>query len=215
LLKDLPITEFLVQTASAEPLPGGGCTAALSAALAASLTEMVANLTIGRKEFQAVEEDMQEIAQAAADLRTKLQDDIDNDAQAYQAVLAAFQLPKNTDDQKKKRSSAIQAAFKTAATVPLGVARDAINIMDLAARAITNGNPNAVTDGAVAVLAARTAALAAIYNVKINLTAIKDTAFVADLTREIEDIEHQVIEKEKEILAQVKICDTSIIKNLL
>ncbi len=205
MLKDLTITEFLEQTASAEPLPGGGCTAALNAALAASLTEMVANLTIGRKEFQAVEEDMQEIAQAAADLRTKLQNDIDNDAQAYQAVLAAFKLPKNTDDQKKERSKAIQQAFKTAATVPLGVARDALQIMDLAARAITDGNPNAVSDGAVAVLAARTAALAAAYNVKINLTAIKDTAFVAELTREIEELEQQVIDKETEILAQVDV----------
>ena len=203
MLKDLPITEFLKQTASAEPLPGGGCTAALSAALAASLTEMVTNLTIGREEFQAVEEDMQEIAQAAADLRTKLQNDIDNDAQAYQAVLAAFKLPRNTDDQKKQRSDAIQQAFKTAATVPLGVARNAIKIMDLAARAITNGNPNAVTDGAVAVLAARTAALAAIYNVKINLSAIEDKAFVAELTREIEELEQQVLAKEKKILTQV------------
>ncbi|MGD9055045.1 MAG: cyclodeaminase/cyclohydrolase family protein [Desulfobacterales bacterium] len=205
MLKDLTITEFLEQTASAEPLPGGGCTAALNAALAASLTEMVANLTIGRKEYQAVEEDMQEIAQATADLRTKLQNDIDNDAQAYQAVLAAFKLPKNTDDQKKERSKTIQQAFKTAATVPLGVARDALQIMDLAARAITDGNPNAVSDGAVAVLVARTAALAAAYNVKINLTAIKDTAFVAELTREIEELEQQVIDKEKEILAQVHV----------
>lgn len=205
MLKDLTITEFLEQTASAEPLPGGGCTAALNAALAASLTEMVANLTIGRKEFQAVEEDMQKIAQAAADLRTKLQNDIDNDAQAYQAVLAAFKLPKNTDDQKKERSKAIQQAFKSAATVPLGVARDALQIMDLAARAITDGNPNAISDGAVAVLAARTAALAAAYNVKINLTAIKDTAFVAELTREIEELEQQVIDKETEILAQVHV----------
>ena len=73
MLKDLTITEFLEQTASAEPLPGGGCTAALTAALAAGLTEMVANLTIGRKEFQAVEDEMKKIANAAADLRKKLQ----------------------------------------------------------------------------------------------------------------------------------------------
>ncbi|MBT8331131.1 MAG: cyclodeaminase/cyclohydrolase family protein [Deltaproteobacteria bacterium] len=205
MLKDLTITEFLEKTASSEPLPGGGCTAALNAALAASLTEMVANLTIGRKEFQAVEDDMQEIAQAAADLRTKLANDIENDAQAYQEVLAAFKLPKNTDEEKKQRSGAIQQAFKTAATVPLGVARDAVNIMDLAARAIKDGNPNAVSDGAVAVLAARTAALAAVFNVKINLSSIKDTAFVAELTQEIEVLEVQVIEKEKEILAQVNI----------
>ena len=203
MLKDLTITEFLERTASPEPLPGGGCTAALNAALAASLTEMVANLTLGRKEFQTVEEDMREIAQAAADLRTKLQNDIDNDAQAYQAVLAAFKLPKNTDDEKKQRSNAIQQAFKTAATVPLNVARDAITLMDLAARAINAGNPNAVTDGAVGVLAARTAALAAAYNVKINLSAIKDTEFVTELTREIEALEQQTITKEKEILAQV------------
>ncbi|MEJ2727312.1 MAG: cyclodeaminase/cyclohydrolase family protein [Deltaproteobacteria bacterium] len=205
MLKDLSITEFLQQTASAEPLPGGGCTAALNAALAAGLTEMVANLTIGRKEFQAVEDDMKKIAQAAVDLRQKLQNDIDKDAQAYQEVLAAFKLPKTTDDDKKQRSDAIQQAFKSAAKVPMGVARDALIIMDLASRAIVRGNQNAVTDGAVAVLAARTAALAAAYNVKINLGAIKDSDFVEELSREIEDLESRAIRKEKEILAHIKI----------
>jgi formiminotetrahydrofolate cyclodeaminase len=205
LLKDLSITEFLQQTASSEPLPGGGCTAALNAALAAGLAEMVANLTIGRKEFQAVEEEMIKIAKTAGDLRKKLQNDIDRDAQAYQEVLTAFKLPKNTDDDKKQRSDAIQQAFKNAATVPLGVARDALKIMDLASRAIKNGNPNAVTDGAVAVLAARTAAIAATYNVKINLGAIKDSDFVEELSREIEDLENQAIRKEREILAHIKI----------
>jgi formiminotetrahydrofolate cyclodeaminase len=205
LLKDLSITEFLQQTASSEPLPGGGCTAALNAALAAGLAEMVANLTIGRKEFQAVEEEMIKIARAAGDLRKKLQKDIDKDAQAYQEVLAAFKLPKTTDGDKKQRSEAIQQAFKNAATVPLGVARDALKIMDLASRAIKKGNPNAVTDGAVAVLAARTAALAAAYNVKINLGGIKDSGFFEKLSREVEDLENQAIRKEKEILAHIKI----------
>lgn len=205
MLKDLTITEFLQQTASSEPLPGGGCTAALNAALAASLTEMVANLTIGRKEFQTVEDEMIIIAKTAADLRKKLQNEIDNDAKAYRQVLAGFKLPKNTDDEKKQRSNAIQQAFKTAAKVPLGVARDALKIIDLASRAIDQGNQNAVSDGAVAVLAARTAALAAAYNVKINLGAIKDTAFAAELSREIEEIERQAIEKENEILAGVTV----------
>lgn len=205
MLKDLTITEFLQQTASSEPLPGGGCTAALSAALAASLTEMVANLTIGRKEFQAVEDEMINIAKTAADLRKKLQNEIDNDAQAYQNVLAAFRLPKNTDNEKKQRSNAIQQAFKTAATVPLGVARDALKIMDLTSRAIAQGNQNAVSDGAVGVLVSRTAALGAIYNVKINLNAIKDPGFVKELTREVEALEGQVIEKEKQILAHINI----------
>jgi formiminotetrahydrofolate cyclodeaminase len=205
LLKDLTVTEFLEHTASAEPLPGGGCTAALSAALAASLTEMVANLTIGRKKFQAVEDEMKKIAKTAADLRKKLQNDIDNDAQAYREVLAAFKLPKTTDGEKKQRSSAIQQAFKTAATVPLGVARDALTIMDLASRAIAQGNQNAVSDGAVGVLASRTAALAALYNVKINLSAIRDPGFVEELTRESENLKSQVIKKEKDILAHINI----------
>jgi formiminotetrahydrofolate cyclodeaminase len=205
LLKDLTVTEFLEHTASAEPLPGGGCTAALSAALAASLTEMVANLTIGRKKFQAVEDEMKKIAKTAADLRKKLQNDIDNDAQAYREVLAAFKLPKKTDDEKKQRSSAIQQAFKTAATVPLGVARDALKIMNLASRAIAQGNQNAVSDGAVSVLASRTAALAALYNVKINLSAIRDPGFVEELTRESENLKSQVIKKEKDILAHINI----------
>ena len=124
---------------------------------------------------------------------------------ASRRMLAAFKLPKEKEDEKKLRSDAIQQAFKTAATVPLGVARDAVNIMNLAVRAITNGNPNAVTDGAVAVLAARMAALAAAYNVKINLGAIKDPDFVEKLSREVEDLENQAIRKEKEILAHIKI----------
>ena len=205
MLKDLTITDFLEKTASSEPLPGGGCTAALNGALAAALTEMVANLTVGRAEFQAVEDDMQQIASAAAALRKKLQDDIDHDAKAYQEVLAAFKMPKETDDDKKQRSNAIQQAFKKAATVPLNVARETLKIMDLAARAIKDGNPNAASDGAVAVLAARTAVLGAAFNVKINLGAIKDDEFVAELTREIEAIEHQAVEKEKEILAGVTV----------
>jgi formiminotetrahydrofolate cyclodeaminase len=205
LLKDLTITEFLEQTASAEPLPGGGCTAALGAALAASLTEMVTNLTIGRKEFQSVEDEMKKIGKTAADMRKKLQNDIDNDAKAYQEVLAAFKLPKNTDSEKKHRSQVIQEAFKNAARVPMEVARDALKIMDLAHRVITQGNKIAVTDGAVGALAARTAALAALYNVKINLDSIKDPAFVEEFTAEVENLESRVIQKEKEILEHVEI----------
>lgn len=205
MLKDLTITEFLQQTASSEPLPGGGCTAALNAALAASLTEMVANLTIGRREFEAVEDEMINIAETASALRKKLQNEIDNDAHAYREVLAAFKLPKNTEEEKNRRSVAIQQAFKTAATVPLGVARDALKIMDLASRAIAKGNQNAVTDGAVGVLVSRAAVLAAIYNVKVNLSAIKDPDFVEALAREVEALEGQAIEKEKQILDPLKI----------
>jgi formiminotetrahydrofolate cyclodeaminase len=205
LLKNLKVTEFLEIMSSAEPVPGGGSAAAFNAALAASLTEMVANLTIGRKEYRAAEDEMKDIADAAASFRDKMMDNIDNDAEAYQNVLAAFKLPKNAAAEKKRRSQAIQDAFKNAARVPMGVARDALKIMDLAYRVITQGNKNAVTDGAVGALAARTAALAALYNVKINLGSIKDPAFVEEFTAEVENLERQVIQKEKEILGYMEI----------
>ena len=205
MLKDLKIAEFLEIMSSAEPVPGGGSAAAFNAALAASLTEMVANLTIGRKEYRVAENEMKDIAHAAASFRHKMMDNIDNDAEAYQNVLAAFKLPKNEAAEKEHRSQAIQEAFKNAARVPMEVARDALKIMDLAHRVVAQGNKNAVTDGAVGALAARTAALAALYNVKINLGSIKDPAFVEEFTEEVENLESRVIQKEKEILEHVEI----------
>jgi formiminotetrahydrofolate cyclodeaminase len=152
-----------------------------------------------------VENEMKKIADVAAGLRKKLQADIDNDADAYKKVLTAFQFPKNTAEEKIQRTQAIQDAFKKAALVPLGVARDAFRIMELAQKVIADGNPNAITDGAVAVMTARTAVLASLYNVKINLSSIKDSIFVAELTKEAGDLESQVFEKEKEILKHVNI----------
>ena len=205
MLKGLKITEFLKKMSCADPVPGGGSAAAFNAALAASLTEMVANLTIGRKQFESVQNEMKKIADVAAGLRKKLQEDIDNDADAYKKVLTAFQFPKNTAEEKIQRTQAIQDAFKKAALVPLGVARDAFRIMELAQKVIADGNPNAIIDGAVAAMTARTAVLASLYNVKINLSSIKDSVFVAELTKEAGYLESQVFEKEKEILKHVDI----------
>ena len=177
MLATMSVSEYLAKTASGDPLPGGGSSAALSAALGAALTEMVANLTIGRKGFEAVDADMRSAAKQAAALRAKLTLDIDRDSDAYTRVLAAFKLPKETEAQKADRAQAIQDAFKQAALVPLGVARDALLVMDLGRAAIAKGNPNAASDGAAGVLAARMAVRAAVYNVRINLKSIKDQAF--------------------------------------
>jgi len=205
LLSDLEISEFLKKTSSAEPVPGGGSAAALNAALAASLVEMVANLTIGRKKFESKKNEMKKIAEETKGLRKKLQEDIDNDSAAFKQVLAAFQLPKNSEEEKILRTQAIQDAMKKAALVPLGVARDAFRIMELAQKVIADGNPNAITDGAVGAMTARTAVLAALYNVNINLISIKDSGFVAELAKEVKYLKSRVIKKEKEILAQVNI----------
>ena len=200
MLKDLTLSEYLEKTASGEATPGGGSIAALCAAAAAGLTEMVANLTIGKKGYASVEAEMRDIATTASKLRDKFIGDIDNDPQAYQQVLAAFQLPKNTEAEKHRRANAIQDGFKNAALIPMSVAENGFKIMDLAKKVIEKGNKNAATDGAVAAMAARTAVMAALYNVKINLTAIKDEAFVAELAQEVKALERQVKDKEKAIL---------------
>jgi formiminotetrahydrofolate cyclodeaminase len=205
VLKELGLTDYLAKTASAEPVPGGGSAAALNAALAAALTEMVANLTIGRKKFASVDAEMRALAEKAAALRRKLVQDIDRDSDSYAQVLKAFQLPKGTEAEKAARERAVQAAFKQAARVPLGVARDALALMGLAGSAIARGNPNAASDGAAGVLAARMACRTAIYNVRINLASISDEAFTSELRREAERLEAEAEENEKAILAQLKI----------
>jgi formiminotetrahydrofolate cyclodeaminase len=201
LLAELSIQALLEKTASAEPVPGGGSMSALSGAIAASLTEMVANLTIGRKAYNAVSEEMQSLAAEAAVARKKMTAAIDRDADAYRQVLSAFKLPKGTDKEKKARTAAIQDALKSAARAPLGAAEDALSIMELAGRALAKGNKNAYSDAVVAVMHARTAALGAVYNVKINLADIKDASFVSETGRAADATEKKVRQLEEALLA--------------
>jgi len=205
LLTNQKITDFLEETASGTPVPGGGSVSALSAALGAGLTEMVANLTVGKKGYEAVEDEMAETADSVRNLREKLVTEVDKDSNAYQDVLAAFKLPKDTQEEKERRAEAIQEAMKNAARVPLGVAYDALQVMDLAEKVIRSGNRNAASDGAVGTMMARTAVLGALFNVKINLASVKDQAFVEEMTREVEKIEKRVHEREAEILSYVDI----------
>lgn len=204
MLTNQKITAFIEETASGTPVPGGGSVSALSAALGAGLAEMVANLTIAKKGYEAVEHEMKEIAETLQILREKLVAEVDKDSNAYRDVLATFKLPKDTEQEKEQRAEAIQSAMKNAARVPLGVAYDALQVMDLAEKAIRNGNRNAVSDGAVGTMMARTAVLGALYNVKINLASVKDKAFVEDMMREVNKLESRVHAREKEILSYVE-----------
>jgi formiminotetrahydrofolate cyclodeaminase len=205
VLKDLSIVDYLAKTASGDPVPGGGSSAALNAALAAALIEMVARLTIGRKNYEGVDAEMRAAAEKASTLRHKLIEEIDRDSDSYAQVLKAVRMPKATDVEKADRAGAVQQAFKQAALVPLDVARAAVAVMDLGRTVISKGNPNAASDGAAGVLAARMAARAAVYNVRINLGSIKDAAFTSELRREADRLEAEAEAKEKEILSQVKL----------
>lgn len=203
MLSNLRIMQFLERTASGAPVPGGGSIAALCAAVSASLSEMVANLTIGRKGFEAIEYEMKEIAKDAFNYREKLVYDIDRDSDAFNDVVSAYKLPKSTEENRSNRNRAIQQGLKNAVIVPLSVAKDALRLMELAARVVENGNKNAVTDGAVAAMMARTSVLSALYNVKINLLSITDKAFVKDVAKQIKHMEKHTQEREKEILSAI------------
>ena len=119
--------------------------------------------------------------------------------------MASFKLPKGTEQEIEVRKSTIQTAMKNAALVPLEVAKSASDMMDLVGKVIEKGNKNAVTDGAVAAMMARTAILSALYNVKINLDSVKDVEFVERVGKEVVQIEEKAYNIEKALLRKVKL----------
>ncbi len=205
MLTEMKVWAFLDRTASGDPVPGGGSISALAAASAAGLVEMVANLSGGAKRSETDNAQMKEISLKAAAFRKKLSQCIDRDSQAYSQVISSFKMPKDTAAEAKTRTLAIQDALKHAAEVPFSVASETLGVMSLAEIVLQKGNPNAVTDGLVAVMMARTAILGALYNVKINLKSIKDTSFVAKLSAQIQKMETIAVKKEEELLALVNL----------
>lgn len=204
ILTDLTVKGFLAETAGQEPVPGGGSISALNGSIAAALAEMVANLTIGKKKYVEVEAEMQTIATEATAIQKELVLDIDRDSDAYNKVFAAFKLPKETEEEKAVRSAQIQEMTKYAASVPMEVARRVHSLLPLIEAVVAKGNQNAITDGCVAMMCARTAIIGALLNVRINLTSIKDEDFVKTHTEEANAIEADAIRREAEILAITK-----------
>ncbi len=207
-MKYLSVEEFTALTASDAPAPGGGSVSALAAGLGAALAEMVANLTIGKEKYADADAEMRTLAQQAADLRKELIDAIQKDTESFNGYMAALKMPKETDEQKTARRDAMQQGLKEAALVPLEVAKTTVKIFPVAKAVVQRGNPNAVTDGLVAAMLARSAALGALLNVKINLGSIKDEAFVAQLSAQVKQLEQQAITLEKQVLDCSELTDT-------
>lgn len=199
-LKQLTLEAFINETGSSSPAPGGGSIAALNAASGAALIEMVAALTVGKEKYAAVETEMKKVLDTAHELKARFLSLIDKDSNAFNMIMAAFKLPKGTDDEKAARSAAIQSATKEAALVPFEIGETAFELFALAETVIKKGNSNAVTDGAVAAMNARVAVKGAFLNVKINLGSIKDQDFVTDLQSKMAVIEATLDEKEKMLL---------------
>ncbi len=204
MLTELTVKGLLAETAGDAPVPGGGSISALNGAIAAALAEMVANLTIGKKKYADVQDEMAEIAKNAAALQKELVLDVDRDSEAYDGVAQAFKLPKETEEEKAIRSAAIQENTKKAALVPMEVARRASALLPAIEAVVARGNQNAVTDGCVAMMCARVAVVGALFNVRINLTSIKDEEFVARLREEADRLEADVLAREAAVIAHTK-----------
>lgn len=178
-LTDKPVTNFLDELASNAPAPGGGSVAALSGALGAALISMVCNLTLGKKGYDEVQDDMKDLLAQSEALRQELTGLLEADVAAYTAYSQAAKMPRETDEQKAERAKAVQAALVNATDVPMRIAEAAVKVMDLCMPTAEKGNKFAVSDAGVAVLMAEAALRSAALNVLINLGSIKDEEFVA------------------------------------
>jgi glutamate formiminotransferase/formiminotetrahydrofolate cyclodeaminase len=180
---------FLNELADGTPTPGGGSAAAYAGAMAASLVGMVARLTIGKKKYAAVEARMKAIADQADGLRASLSAAVERDAQAFEGVLAATRLPKETDAEKAARQAALERATIQAASVPLDVALQAVEVIQLAAEAAETGNANAISDAISAAAMARAGLKAAAANVRVNAAALHDTSTARPWLKELDELE--------------------------
>ena len=209
-MKNMTVEQFAMQAASNEPVPGGGSISALAGALAAALTEMVAGLTIGKKKYAEVEEEMKKAVAPMHEICEHLLDDIKRDSESFDLYMQALTLPKETEEEKAARTKAMQDGLKAAVAVPLSVAKRAYEVMPYAEVMVTKGNKTAVTDALVATMMARTAVLGALFNVKINLESIKDEAFVEETAKEVAVIEKNALAYEKKILAQAGVSKSTV-----
>ena len=198
------LSGFVASIASSAPTPGGGSVSAHAGALAAALAQMVAGLTVGRKKYAAVEGEMKDVALKAAALVNELSALVARDAAAYTAVTTAYKLPGETPVDIEKRKAAIDAALLGAADVPLETARACVQVLHLATIAASKGNTNAVSDAGVSALLAEAACRGAVYNVRINVSALDDKSKGARLVEECGRLLTQAAERCKTVTVLVE-----------
>lgn len=186
MLIDMTIKDFLAELKSASPAPGGGSAAALAGAVGAALAMMVANLTVGNDKYQAAHGELGVLMPQIEERLDRLQRYVDEDTEMFNRVMAAYRLPKATEEEKAARGRTIQEALQQAAVLPMTVAECCGEVLDLARRMLEIGNANAASDAAVAGRMAHAAMWSAIYNVRINLASIKDQDFADKMRSRID-----------------------------
>jgi len=202
--QEMTLAKFSEVLASKKPTPGGGCASALAGALAAGLVAMVARTTAGSKKFADRAGQMTAIADEADRLRGEFLALVDEDARAFDQVMAAFRLPKEASDQQTARTQAIQQAYQAAVEPPMKVCTRSVRVLELALQVAEHGNPSAASDAGVGALLAATALEGGALNVQINLGSIKDDAFRAAQGEKVQATEARGQAIRDKILAEVR-----------
>ena len=204
MLVDKTVTQFLDELPSNSPAPGGGSVAALAGAAGAALASMVCSLTIGKKKYAEVQDEMKAVVEQTELLRRELTQLIDKDTEAFNAVMAAFGLPKGTEQEMATRSAAIQEATKAATLVPLSVMRTCEKALLHTRIVAQKGNKNSASDVGVAALMLQAGCAGAALNVRINLSGLRDAAFVQKIAQQSGEIILNVEKTAREVLTEVE-----------
>ena len=202
-LINMNLATFADETASESPAPGGGSISAYVGSLGVSLATMVANLSSHKKGWDNRWQEFSIWAEKGQSLKDQLINLVDADTKAFNEIMSAFNLPKSTDEEKKKRTQCIQEATKYAIEVPFKVMQLSFESMDLIKTMAIEGNPNSVSDAGVGALCARSAVIGAFMNVRINASGLDDKKFVDEIISKGKLIEKQTIAAETEILSLV------------
>ena len=203
-IKDKSIQIFLDELASKSATPGGGSVSALMGAQSAALTSMVCNLTIGKPKYAGVETEMQDLLQKSDALREKLTGLIKADVDVFNRLMAAYGLPKETDEEKVARTEAIQTVLKAATEVPLDCARACAEAIELSRCAANKGNIGVISDAGAAVMAGYGGLKSAALNVYINTGSLKDRQFAEAKLAELETILKDIDSSVEEVYQSVK-----------
>jgi len=198
------LAEFIDHLASDAPTPGGGTAAAVAGSMGAALAAMVAALTLTREKFAASHDAVRPIAQAAASARREFLDLAREDSMAYELLVAARRLPKETDAQKAARDQALALANRRATEVPMRTAKVAARMLSILPELVEKGNPSAASDAGTAALLLEAAAEGALLNVGTNLSGNPDGAFVAEMRKDTARIQADAQRLRAHVLAAVQ-----------
>ncbi|MCK4542116.1 MAG: glutamate formimidoyltransferase [Spirochaetales bacterium] len=203
-LRHMTVSGFVNELSSDSMAPGGGSVSALSGALSAGLTSMVANLTYGKREHKRAFKLMEEVSLEAQKLKDRLLELIDIDTNAFNTYMEVMRLPKETDEDKRTRDAAMEEGAKGMTLVPMETLRLSKDLALLSEKVLKRGNPNALSDAAVAVIQAEAAGEGAYLNVRINLPEVKDETFVKEISREVEDLLSEIQRIKRRLFASAR-----------